>query len=61
MLPTDGKMSDLVRSCKIDKDYYAQVDGLIDEAAIAQIQVGSKSVFTARTTSPVPASLADST
>ena len=42
LLPTDGKMSDLIRSRRIDKEYYAPVDGLIDEVAIAQIQVGVK-------------------
>ena len=35
LLPIDGKMSDLMHSRKIDKHYYAQVEGLIDEAAIA--------------------------
>ena len=40
LLTTDGKMSDLIRSRKIEKEYYAQVDGLIDEAAIAQLQAG---------------------
>ena len=40
LLTTDGKMSDLIRSRKIEKEYYAQVDGLIDEAAIAQMQAG---------------------
>ena len=40
LLTTDGKMSDLIRSRKIEKEYYAQVDGLIDEADIAQMQAG---------------------
>jgi len=40
LLTTDGKISDLVRSRKIEKEYYAQVDGLIDEAAIAGMQAG---------------------
>ena len=40
LLTTDGRTSELVRSRKIEKEYYAQVDGLIDEAAIAQLQAG---------------------
>jgi 23S rRNA pseudouridine2457 synthase len=36
LLTTDGKMSELVRSKKVEKEYYAQVDGLITEEAIAQ-------------------------
>ena len=40
LLTTDGRTSELVRSRKIEKEYYAQVDGLIDAAAIAQLQSG---------------------
>ncbi|WP_210515236.1 pseudouridine synthase [Hymenobacter terricola] len=40
LLTTDGRMSELVRSKKVEKEYYAQVDGLIDDAAIAQLQTG---------------------
>ncbi|MDB5234708.1 MAG: pseudouridine synthase [Hymenobacter sp.] len=40
LLTTDGRMSELVRSRKVEKEYYAQVDGLIDDAAIAQLQAG---------------------
>jgi 23S rRNA pseudouridine2457 synthase len=40
LLTTDGKMSELVRSKKIEKEYYAQVDGLITDEAIAQMQQG---------------------
>ncbi|HEX8330340.1 MAG TPA: pseudouridine synthase [Hymenobacter sp.] len=40
LLTTDGRMSELVRSRKIEKEYYAQVDGLIDDAALAQLQAG---------------------
>lgn len=39
-LTTDGKMSEKVRSKKIEKEYYAQVDGLIDEAAIEKMNKG---------------------
>ena len=40
LLTTDGKMSELVRSRRTEKEYYAQVDGLIDDAAIDQMQAG---------------------
>jgi 23S rRNA pseudouridine2457 synthase len=40
LLTTDGRMSELVRSKKIEKEYYAQVDGLIDEAAVFRLQHG---------------------
>lgn len=40
LLTTDGRASELVRSRRIEKEYYAQVDGLIDEAALAQLRTG---------------------
>jgi 23S rRNA pseudouridine2457 synthase len=40
LLTTDGKMSEQVRSKKIEKEYYAQVDGLITDEAIEQLQQG---------------------
>lgn len=40
LLTTDGKMSELVRSKKIEKEYYAQVDGLITDEALAEMQQG---------------------
>ena len=40
LLTTDGKVSDLIRSRKVEKQYYAQVDGLIGEEAIARLQAG---------------------
>ena len=39
-LTTDGKMSALIRSRKVEKEYYAQVDGLITEEAIEEMQRG---------------------
>ena len=39
-LTTDGKMSALVRRKSIEKEYYAQVDGLVDQAAIDKMQIG---------------------
>ena len=40
LLTTDGKMSDLIRSKKVEKEYYVQVDGIINEAAIDTIKNG---------------------
>ncbi len=40
LLTTDGRMSEHIRSKKIEKEYYAQVDGLIDDEAIARLQAG---------------------
>jgi 23S rRNA pseudouridine2457 synthase len=40
LLTTDGKVSEHIRSKKIEKEYYAQVDGLIDDAALARMRAG---------------------
>lgn len=40
LLTTDGKMSDFVNSQKVDKEYYAQVNGAITEEAMAQLAQG---------------------
>lgn len=40
LLTTDGRMSEHVRSRKVEKEYYAQVDGLITDAALADLQTG---------------------
>ena len=40
LLTTDGKMSELVRSKKVDKEYYVQVDGIITQEAIDSIKKG---------------------
>lgn len=39
-LTTDGKMSEFIRSSKVEKEYYAQVDGIISEEAIFQLKNG---------------------
>jgi 23S rRNA pseudouridine2457 synthase len=40
LLTTDGKMSETVRSKKVDKEYYVQVDGVITQEAIKQLKNG---------------------
>ena len=39
-LTTDGMMSEIIRSKKIEKEYYAQVDGLITDEALEQLRAG---------------------
>ena len=40
LLTTDGKVSEFIRSRKIEKEYYAQVDGIITDEAIEKLQEG---------------------
>lgn len=39
-LTTDGMMSEIIRSKHIEKEYYAQVDGLITQEAIEKLKAG---------------------
>ncbi len=40
LLTTDGKMSDFINSQKVEKEYYAQVNGAITDEAIEQLSKG---------------------
>lgn len=40
LLTTDGQVSEHIRSRKIEKEYYAQLDGLITSEAIVQLEQG---------------------
>lgn len=40
LLTTDGKVSEQVRSKKVEKEYYIQVDGTITDTAIEQLKRG---------------------
>ncbi|MES2543592.1 MAG: pseudouridine synthase [Bacteroidota bacterium] len=40
LLTTDGKMSEIIRSKKVDKEYFVQVDGIITQEAIEKLQKG---------------------
>jgi len=40
LLTTDGKVSEHIRSKKVDKEYYVQVDGVITQKAIEQLKKG---------------------
>jgi 23S rRNA pseudouridine2457 synthase len=40
LLTTDGKTSEFIRSAKVAKEYYAQVDGLITSEAVEKLKNG---------------------
>lgn len=40
LLTTDGMMSEIVRSKKVEKEYYVQVDGVITQAAVDELKNG---------------------
>ena len=40
LLTTDGKISEYIRSKKVDKEYYVQVDGIITNKEIKQLKTG---------------------
>jgi 23S rRNA pseudouridine2457 synthase len=40
LLTTDGKLSNIIRSKKVEKEYYAQLDGVIDQQAVERLQSG---------------------
>ncbi len=40
LLTTDGRVSEQVRSRHVEKEYYAQVDGLLTPEALARLQAG---------------------
>ncbi|TPE44211.1 pseudouridine synthase [Pontibacter mangrovi] len=40
LLTTDGKVSEAVRSSKVEKEYLAQVDGVVTEEALQQLREG---------------------
>jgi 23S rRNA pseudouridine2457 synthase len=40
LLTTDGMMSEIIRSKKVEKEYYVQVDGIIHQEAIEKLKAG---------------------
>lgn len=40
LLTTDGKVSEYIRSRKVEKEYYVQVDGIITESKITTLKKG---------------------
>lgn len=59
LLTTDGKVSEQIRSKKVDKEYYVQVDGIITLEAIEKLQKGVEIGFEGKkyTTKPCKAFL----
>ena len=57
LLTTDGKMSDFINSRKVDKEYYALVDGTITEAAIDKLKRGVKIGFNGKKYKTKPCSV----
>lgn len=45
LLTTDGKVSETIRSQKVEKEYYAQVDGQIDQEAVEKLRAGVEIVI----------------
>lgn len=54
LLTTDGMMSEIVRSKKVTKEYYAQVDGMITQSAIAQLKLGVEIGFNGKKYTTLP-------
>ncbi len=48
LLTTDGMMSEIVRSKKVEKEYYAQVDGMITQEAVDRLEQGVEIGFNGR-------------
>ncbi len=40
LLTTDGKVSEQIRSNKVEKEYYVQVDGIITQEAVEKLKTG---------------------
>jgi 23S rRNA pseudouridine2457 synthase len=61
LLTTDGKVSEEIRSSKYEKEYYVQVDGMINKEAIEKIKKGVEIGFDGKkyTTKPGKAFLID--
>jgi len=61
LLTTDGKLSERVRSKKVDKEYYVQVDGIINQEAIDKMKRGVEIGFngTKYITKPCESSIID--
>jgi 23S rRNA pseudouridine2457 synthase len=57
LLTTDGKMSEMVRSKKVEKEYYVQVDGQINQEAVDALKLGVEIGFDGKkyTTKPCEA------
>jgi len=59
LLTTDGKISEYIRSKKVEKEYYVQVDGIITQQEIEKLKNGIEIGFEGKkyTTKPCKATL----
>lgn len=54
LLTTDGMMSEIVRSRKVEKEYYVQVDGIVTQEAIAKLMQGVEIGFNGKKYTTLP-------
>jgi 23S rRNA pseudouridine2457 synthase len=61
LLTTDGMMSEMVRGKKVEKEYFAQVDGLVNDEAVRIMKEGVEIGFHGKkyTTNPCNVSIID--
>ena len=59
LLTTDGKVSEHIRSRKVEKEYYVQVDGIVTQAKIVELKKGVEISIEGKkyTTKPCKASI----
>jgi len=55
LLTTDGETSDYINSSKVEKEYYAQVDGIITHEAIERLKLGVEISINGETYNTKPA------
>lgn len=54
LLTTDGKVSEQIRSKKVEKEYYIQIDGIITDEALQQLQKGVEIGFDGKKYTTLP-------
>lgn len=54
LLTTDGKLSDYIRSRKVEKEYYAELDGIITDEAIRKLKNGVDISINGKTYTTIP-------
>ena len=57
LLTTDGKMSEYIRSKKVEKEYFAQLDGMINNEALSMLEKGVEIGFKGKRYTTLPANV----
>lgn len=57
LLTTDGKVSERIRSKQVEKEYYVQVQGVVDDATIQQLSEGVEIGFEGKKYKTLPCSV----